>query len=89
MIGLLPGLDEEGSEFFDRVLNILDNLRKNVDETFFFQCMWLILITSSHHRGPALHYLGRRMPMLTNTEGTVSYIEVELRIVRLADYKPS
>ncbi|KAF9137838.1 hypothetical protein BGX30_009855 [Mortierella sp. GBA39] len=68
MIGLLPGLDEEGSEFFDRVLNILDNLRKNVDETFFFQCMWLILITSSQHRGPALHYLGRRMPMLTNTE---------------------
>ncbi|KAF9347056.1 hypothetical protein BGX26_001433 [Mortierella sp. AD094] len=57
MIGLLPGLDEEGSEFFDRVLNIMDSLRKAVDETFFFQCMWLILITSSPHRGPALHYL--------------------------------
>ena len=69
MIGLLPGLDEEGSEFFDRVLGIMDNLRKAVDETFFFQCMWLILITSSQHRGPALHYLGRRMPHLTNTEG--------------------
>jgi hypothetical protein len=69
MIGLLPGLDEEGSEFFDRVLNIMDNLRKAVDETFFFQCMWLILITSSQHRGPALHYLTRRMPLLTNTEG--------------------
>ncbi|KAG9326517.1 hypothetical protein KVV02_007666 [Mortierella alpina] len=68
MIGLLPGLDEEGSEFFDRVLNIMDSLRKSVDETFFFQCMWLILITSSPHRGPALHYLGRRMPLLTNTE---------------------
>ncbi|GJJ70854.1 hypothetical protein EMPS_03204 [Entomortierella parvispora] len=68
MIGLLPGLDEEGSEFFDRVLNIMDNLRKSVDETFFFQCMWLILITSSQHRGPALHYLTRRMPLLTNTE---------------------
>ncbi|KAI1316511.1 hypothetical protein EDD11_009924 [Mortierella claussenii] len=68
MIGLLPGLDEEGSEFFDRVLNIIDSLRKAVDETFFFQCMWLILITSSPHRGPALHYLGRRMPLLTNTE---------------------
>ncbi|KAG0344934.1 hypothetical protein BG004_004061 [Podila humilis] len=68
MIGLLPGLDEEGSEFFDRVLGIMDSLRKAVDETFFFQCMWLILITSSQHRGPALHYLGRRMPHLTNTE---------------------
>ncbi|KAF9918461.1 hypothetical protein BX616_008681 [Lobosporangium transversale] len=68
LIGLLPGLDEEGSEFFDRVLNIIDSLRKAVDETFFFQCMWLILITSSPHRGPALHYLGRRMPLLTNTE---------------------
>ncbi|KAF9924707.1 hypothetical protein FBU30_005377 [Linnemannia zychae] len=43
MIGLLPGLDEEGSEFFDRVLNILDNLRKNVDETFFFQYVAFVL----------------------------------------------
>ncbi|KAG0295715.1 hypothetical protein BGZ98_001266 [Dissophora globulifera] len=68
IIGLLPGLDEEGSEFFDRTLNIIDSLRKAVDETFFFQCMWLILITSSPHRGPALHYLSRRMPLLTNTE---------------------
>lgn len=73
MIGLLPGLDEEGSEFFDRVLGIMDNLRKAVDETFFFQCMWLILITSSQHRGPALHYLGRRMPHLTNTEGMLEF----------------
>ncbi|KAF9430197.1 hypothetical protein BGZ76_000932 [Entomortierella beljakovae] len=68
MVGLLPGLDEEGSEFFDRTLSIMDRLRKAVDETFFFQCMWLILITSSPHRGPALHYLSRRMPLLTNTE---------------------
>ncbi|KAF9581925.1 hypothetical protein BGW38_000888, partial [Lunasporangiospora selenospora] len=68
MIGLLPGLEEEGSEFFDRVMTIMDQLRKSVDETFFFQCMWLILITSSPHRGPALHYLGRRIPLLSNTE---------------------
>lgn len=68
MIGLLPGLDEEGSEFFDRILEIIDRLRKAVDETFFFQCMWLILINSSPHRGPALHYLARKMPLLTNTE---------------------
>ncbi|KAK3825766.1 MAG: Dopey, N-terminal-domain-containing protein [Benniella sp.] len=68
IIGLLPGLDEEGSEFFDRVLEIIDNLRKAVDESFFFQCMWLVLINSSPHRGPALQYLARKMPLLTNTE---------------------
>ncbi|KAG0261587.1 hypothetical protein BG011_000876 [Mortierella polycephala] len=43
MIGLLPGLDEEGSEFFDRVLNIIDSLRKTVDETFFFQYVAFVL----------------------------------------------
>ncbi|KAF9975535.1 hypothetical protein BGZ73_000795 [Actinomortierella ambigua] len=68
IIGLLPGLDEEGSEFFDRVLGLLDNLRRAVDEAFFFQCMWLIMISSAQHRGPALNYLSRRMPHLTNTE---------------------
>ncbi|KAG0232967.1 hypothetical protein BGW42_007780 [Actinomortierella wolfii] len=68
MIGLLPGLDEEGSEFFDRVLGLLDHLRRAVDEAFFFQCMWLIMISSPQHRGPALNYLSRRMPHLTNTE---------------------
>ncbi|KAG0266708.1 hypothetical protein DFQ27_009484 [Actinomortierella ambigua] len=68
IIGLLPGLDEEGSEFFDRVLGLLDNLRRAVDEAFFFQCMWLIMISSAQHRGPALNYISRRMPHLTNTE---------------------
>ncbi|KAF8924042.1 hypothetical protein BGZ58_002248, partial [Dissophora ornata] len=68
IIGLLPGLDEEGTEFFNKVLKVIDNLRKAVDETFFFQCMWLILITSPPHRGFALQYLKRSMPVLTNTE---------------------
>ncbi|KAF9960614.1 hypothetical protein BGZ65_012020 [Modicella reniformis] len=82
MIGLLPGLDEEGSEFFDKVLDIMDKLRKAVDETFFFQCMWLILITSSAHRGPALHYLARKMPMFTNTED-VAFLLVQRAMLDL------
>ncbi|CAG8433328.1 13062_t:CDS:10 [Ambispora gerdemannii] len=65
---LLPGLDEEGSEFYDKVLSLLDNLSGIVEQSYFLQCMWLVLITSPSLRTPALNYLKRRMPKITSKE---------------------
>ncbi|CAG8542048.1 7991_t:CDS:10 [Funneliformis mosseae] len=65
---LLPGLEEEGSEFFDRVLSLLNYLSGIVEQTYFLQSMWLVLITSSSLRTPALNYLSRRMPKITSKE---------------------
>ncbi|CAI2173784.1 1528_t:CDS:10 [Funneliformis geosporum] len=68
---LLPGLEEEGSEFFDRVLSLLNYLSGIVEQTYFLQSMWLVLITSSSLRTPALNYLSRRMPKITSKEAVV------------------
>ncbi|KAG9286705.1 hypothetical protein G9A89_012255 [Geosiphon pyriformis] len=68
IIALLPGLDEEGSEFFDKVLSHLDFLSGTVEQSFFMQSMWLVLITSPSLRIPALNYLKRRMPKITSKE---------------------
>ncbi|KAJ3063956.1 hypothetical protein HK102_008342, partial [Quaeritorhiza haematococci] len=68
ILALLPGLEEEGNEFFERVLNMLDALSKSVGQGYFFHCLWLNLISVSHHRGAALNYLLRRMPKLSSLE---------------------
>ncbi|CAB4494243.1 hypothetical protein RhiirA1_417017 [Rhizophagus irregularis] len=65
---LLPGLEEEGGEFFDKVLSLLDYLSGIVEQSYFLQSMWLILITSPALRTPALNYLSRRMPKITSKE---------------------
>ncbi|RIA92963.1 Dopey, N-terminal-domain-containing protein [Glomus cerebriforme] len=65
---LLPGLEEEGGEFFDKVLSLLDYLSGIVEQSYFLQSMWLILITSPALRIPALNYLSRRMPKITSKE---------------------
>ncbi|RHZ59323.1 hypothetical protein Glove_364g9 [Diversispora epigaea] len=68
LTALLPGLEEEGSEFFDKVLSLFDYLSGIVEKSYFFHSMWLVLITSPISRIPALNYLSRRMPKITTKE---------------------
>lgn len=67
LLALLPGLEEENSEFFDPVVRLLDDISNSVGTPFFLQCIWLVLISSPEVRLPALQYLARRMPQLTDT----------------------
>ena len=75
---LLPGLEDETSEDFDRSLSILDGIRKasnaNASELdtqhqgfgdeYFWQCLFLASLSSSSRRSGALAYLVRRLPRL-------------------------
>ncbi|KAJ1651312.1 hypothetical protein IWQ61_008089, partial [Dispira simplex] len=65
---LLFGLEEENSEYFDSVLELLDGVAKNVEPSYYFQALFLCLITSPELRGAALHYLSRRLPKITQLE---------------------
>lgn len=67
LLSLLPGLEEENGEFFDHVVRLLDHISASVGTAFFLQNIWLVLISSPAVRLPALHYLARRMPQLTET----------------------
>ncbi|KAJ1302793.1 hypothetical protein OPQ81_003100 [Rhizoctonia solani] len=64
ILALLPGLEEEAGEFFDKVLALLDRLSGMVSPAFFFQNVWLVLVTSPTARAPALNLLMRRLPKL-------------------------
>ncbi|KAF1810558.1 hypothetical protein P152DRAFT_439448 [Eremomyces bilateralis CBS 781.70] len=76
ILSLLPGLEEETSEDFDRVLRVVDGVRKrlrdscdisegedpNSKDSFFWQCFFLATITSTSRRQGALAFLVRFLP---------------------------
>ncbi|KAH7886231.1 Dopey, N-terminal-domain-containing protein [Phlebopus sp. FC_14] len=64
ILALLPGLEEETSEAFDKVLGLLDRLSGTVTPVFFMQNVWLVMITMPSARGTALNFLSRRLPRL-------------------------
>lgn len=78
LLALLPGLEEESSEEFERTHEILQRLRKAVvrspydeegvqgasGDQFFWQCLFLATITSPSRRQGALAYMQRHFPRL-------------------------
>ncbi|EAL17745.1 hypothetical protein CNBL2580 [Cryptococcus deneoformans B-3501A] len=61
VLALLPGMEEEAGDFFDKILFLLDRLSGAISPSFFLQNIFLILITSPISRLAALNYLARRM----------------------------
>lgn len=71
---LLPGVEDETSEDFDRAFRIIDSLRKasakdtgddsepDVGDGYFWQCFFLAVITNPSRRQGALAYLTRKLP---------------------------
>ncbi|KAL9096355.1 MAG: hypothetical protein Q9165_001352 [Trypethelium subeluteriae] len=80
ILSLLPGLEEDTSEDFDRTLTLVDKIKTSVrdqhtlgeeldspgGDDFFWQCFFLASITGSTRRQGALAYLARRLPKLGN-----------------------
>jgi len=78
VLALLPGLEEETSEEFERTLLLLNNFRSTVSQgldigstrsdvsgdQYFWQSLFLASITSSSRRQGALAYLIRELPRL-------------------------
>lgn len=62
IMAILPGLEDEQAETYDRCLMLLERLSQTVDKAYFFQCIWLVLITQSSLRAPAINFISKRMP---------------------------
>ncbi|KAA8613413.1 Cellular morphogenesis regulator DopA [Pyrenophora tritici-repentis] len=76
ILSLLPGLEDETSEDFERMVSATEKLRKAVQEnsdhvagtkstsgsSHFWQCFFLATITNSSRRQGALAFLVRRLP---------------------------
>ncbi|KAI0031253.1 Dopey, N-terminal-domain-containing protein [Vararia minispora EC-137] len=68
ILSLLPGLEEETGEFFEKVLALLDRLSGTISPSFFLQNVWLVMLTTSSARGTSLNLLSRRLPNLSHDE---------------------
>ncbi|TKY89065.1 hypothetical protein EX895_001596 [Sporisorium graminicola] len=80
-IALLPGLEEETSEYYERTLRLLDGISNAVTQPFFLQNLWLTLITTSSVRLAALNYLTRRMPPLQDAQDPTLQIGKDLGLM--------
>lgn len=83
VLALLPGLEEETAEDFDRTLKLLESFKKTIrqpsseeitathstGDDFFWQCFFLAAITSQSRRPGALAYLVRNLPKLGHSLG--------------------
>ncbi|MCJ1474090.1 hypothetical protein MMC13_002748 [Lambiella insularis] len=86
ILALLPCLEEEGTEEFDRTLQILSVLKEVIGgehkdtvsksdasgDQYFWQCIFLASITSRSRRPGALAYLTRKLPQLGHPLSTKS-----------------
>ncbi|KAM4054924.1 protein dopey [Hirsutella rhossiliensis] len=78
ILALLPGLEDETSEDFDRTLTLVTRFKKAIrphdseqltenhssGDAFFWQCFFLASITGQSRRSGALAYLVRYLPIL-------------------------
>ena len=83
LLGLLPAIEEETAEDFDRAFKIVQSFEHKfsrregnsdqVDERsgYFWQCLFLCVITSPSRRQGALNYLVRRLPRFSTSNSAV------------------
>ncbi|PPQ99509.1 hypothetical protein CVT24_005299 [Panaeolus cyanescens] len=81
ILALLPGLEEETGEFFEKVLSLLDRLSGTVSPSFFFQNMWLVMLTTPSARGTSLNYLSRRLPKLQPNEDITDVVGKDIGLM--------
>lgn len=59
----------ETSNVILKVLGLLDQLSTAVSISFFFQNIWLVMLTTPSARGTSLNFLSRRLPRLDADQG--------------------
>ncbi|KAM0514752.1 hypothetical protein ACHAPE_006426 [Trichoderma viride] len=86
ILALLPGLEDETSEDFDRTMRLVGSFKKAIRPTdsvtlteqhatgddFFWQCFFLASVTSHSRRAGALAYLVRNLPVLGSDSSMAS-----------------
>ena len=63
IFSLLPGIDDESNESFDAVFKLITKIKNKVnDDSHFWQCFFLVVISSSDKRLGALVWMNRNLP---------------------------
>lgn len=65
LASLLPGIDDESSEFQPLVMKLIENLKENLaEDSLFWQTCFLVMITSKERRLGGLVWLTKKFPSL-------------------------
>lgn len=68
VLAILPGLEDESSEFYDRSLKLLDALAASLTHPrAFSRALWRALLLSPPARLPAANYIRIRLPISSST----------------------
>jgi hypothetical protein len=62
IISLLPGLEEESSEFYERSGRLMDGICNATSPILFYRALWKSISTTPHIRTPGLAYLLSHIP---------------------------
>ncbi|KAI0323044.1 Dopey, N-terminal-domain-containing protein [Amylostereum chailletii] len=81
ILALLPGLEEETGEFFEKVIALLDRLSGTISPSFFFQNVWLVMLTTPSARGTSLNLLSRRLPKLNPDEDITTIVGSDIGLM--------
>ena len=87
VISLLPGLEEESSEFYDKVGKILDLLCRKTNPAIFYRAVWKAITSAAHIRTPALNYLNSRIPAQKTPETSSFYFDQKVKRIVLLTIK--
>ncbi|EDO18228.1 hypothetical protein Kpol_543p58 [Vanderwaltozyma polyspora DSM 70294] len=84
---LLPGIDDESSEFQPSVLNLLDEFKTRLnDDSIFWQSFFLVMISNKEHRLGGLVLLTKTFPSL-NIDISIDQIPDQSGISELDDFQ--
>ncbi|TDL20873.1 hypothetical protein BD410DRAFT_899170 [Rickenella mellea] len=81
ILALLPGLEEETGEYFEKVMGLLDRLSGTVSPAFFLQNIWLVMLTTQVPRAYALNFLSRRLPRVDGNEDPTAIVGQDLGLM--------
>ncbi|CAO1631247.1 unnamed protein product [Parajaminaea phylloscopi] len=60
--GILPGLEEEGAEHFDRTMRLLDGLERCIGADLYWRCFWTTICSSPATGQAGVNFLSKRTP---------------------------
>jgi hypothetical protein len=67
LMGLFSAL-EEGADYYNRVITILDNLANRIDEFYFYTCIWSAIHLVASVRYPAIIFILNHFDRTKNIE---------------------
>ncbi|EPB66017.1 Dopey protein [Ancylostoma ceylanicum] len=73
LAGVLLGL-EEGTEFYDRSLSVLDRVCEGVGERAFFACLWQAVLGSPSVRLPAMLYVNAKFDKTRSLDDQIAIV---------------